>query len=87
MFNLGTKVRYLYDGFLDDKYFFEDFRAYSTIVDRTLMSAQVFLAGLYPPKGFQVWHKQLQWQPIPVFPNLYDNSKVKHILLSITVAV
>jgi lysosomal acid phosphatase len=34
--------------------------------DRTLMSAQCALAGLYPPQGFQVWDAEINWQPIPV---------------------
>lgn len=38
----------------------------STDYDRTLMSAQANLAGLYPPNGSQVFEPNLQWQPIPV---------------------
>lgn len=30
------------------------------------MSAQANLAGLYPPKGDQIWHENIQWQPIPI---------------------
>ena len=30
------------------------------------MSAVTNLAGLYPPKGGDIWDAQLPWQPIPV---------------------
>lgn len=30
------------------------------------MSAQVTLAGLFPPEGQQIWNDDIQWQPIPV---------------------
>lgn len=30
------------------------------------MSASATLAGLFPPKGNQVWSVDLQWQPIPI---------------------
>lgn len=38
----------------------------STDYDRTLMSAEAHLAGLYPPNGAQIFNPNLVWQPIPV---------------------
>ncbi|MEE6482726.1 hypothetical protein FKM82_013323 [Ascaphus truei] len=38
----------------------------STDYDRTLMSAQANLAGLFPPNNTQLWHPEIPWQPIPV---------------------
>ncbi|XP_018323599.1 prostatic acid phosphatase [Agrilus planipennis] len=63
---LGQWLRSRYDGFLPDKYSEKDIYVRSTDVDRTLMSAEANLAGLYPPSGDQVWDQGLQWQPIPV---------------------
>lgn len=38
----------------------------STDVDRTLMSAQCNLAGLFDPSQDEIWDKNIRWQPIPV---------------------
>lgn len=38
----------------------------SSNVDRVLQSSEVNLAGLFPPKGFQIWNEKLKWQPVPV---------------------
>lgn len=38
----------------------------STDVTRTKMSAQLVLAGLFPPAEIQQWNDDLLWQPIPV---------------------
>ncbi|NXR21043.1 PPAL phosphatase, partial [Cinclus mexicanus] len=38
----------------------------STDCDRTLMSAEANLAGLYPPGGQEMFNPNISWQPIPV---------------------
>lgn len=38
----------------------------STDFDRTLMSAEANLAGLFPPEGMQRFNPNISWQPIPV---------------------
>lgn len=34
--------------------------------DRTINSANLVLAGMFPPKGDQIWNEHLNWQPIAV---------------------
>lgn len=62
---LGRWFRSRYSHLLTDSYTPYDVYVRSTDVDRTLMSAEANLAGLYPPRGNQVWDK-LNWMPIPV---------------------
>nr|XP_023016136.1 prostatic acid phosphatase-like [Leptinotarsa decemlineata] len=64
--DLGKWLRNRYDGFLPSIYSENDIFIRSTDVDRTLMSAEANLAGLYPPFGNQVWDEVIKWQPIPV---------------------
>ncbi|KAJ7985764.1 hypothetical protein DPEC_G00343840 [Dallia pectoralis] len=63
---LGQVLRKRYKGFLNDTYDRHEITVRSTDVDRTLMSAEANLAGLYPPNGSQVFDPELIWQPIPV---------------------
>ncbi|XP_037041883.1 lysosomal acid phosphatase-like [Bradysia coprophila] len=65
-FNLGKWLRSRYNGFLSPSYKFDEIYIQSSDVDRTLMSAQANLAGLYAPRGRQIWNPLLLWQPIPV---------------------
>lgn len=39
----------------------------SSAVDRTINSASLVLAGLFPPQNNQIWNEDLPWQPIPVY--------------------
>lgn len=38
----------------------------SSNFDRTINSANLVLAAMFPPTGEQVWNKRLLWQPIAV---------------------
>lgn len=63
---MGRWLRNRYGDFLPIQYNENDIYIRSSDVDRTLMSAEANLAGLYPPKDKQVWDNQIPWQPIPV---------------------
>ncbi|XP_054267344.1 prostatic acid phosphatase-like [Macrosteles quadrilineatus] len=65
-YELGRWLRQRYDHLLTDQYSPDLVRVHSTDVDRTLMSAQANMAGMFPPKGRQVWETSLPWQPVPI---------------------
>ncbi|XP_076864774.1 lysosomal acid phosphatase isoform X2 [Brachyhypopomus gauderio] len=65
-FELGQFLRKRYTGFLSELYDRYEIAVRSTDIDRTLMSAEANLAGLYPPNGSQIFHPGLEWQPIPI---------------------
>ncbi|XP_023695597.1 lysosomal acid phosphatase-like [Paramormyrops kingsleyae] len=65
-YQLGQRLRRRYDGFLNAAYNRHEVMVRSTDYDRTLMSAEAHLAGLYPPEGAQIFNASLAWQPIPV---------------------
>jgi len=66
-FHLGLFLRRRYNSLLGTYYKPKDIYVQSTDVDRTLMSAEANLAGLFSPHSNESWSTSvLGWQPIPV---------------------
>uniref|UniRef100_A0A8B9J8C8 Lysosomal acid phosphatase n=1 Tax=Astyanax mexicanus TaxID=7994 RepID=A0A8B9J8C8_ASTMX len=79
---LGQFLRRRYQGFLSEPYTRYEIAVRSTDYDRTLMSAESNLAGLYPPNGSQVFHPGLNWQPIPIHTVPQDQERLLSFPLS-----
>ncbi|XKL68198.1 hypothetical protein PGB90_003689 [Kerria lacca] len=75
LYNLGKWFRKRYKKFFDPYISHTNIRIDSSDTDRTIMSAQCFLAGFYPPTKKDRLDKKLLWQPLPVhsIPRKYDN--------------
>ena len=65
-YELGQWIRNNYGGFISEDYNPAEVFVRSTDVDRTIMTAQTLLAGLYPPTKDSAWREDLAWQPVPV---------------------
>ncbi|XP_076233999.1 venom acid phosphatase Acph-1 isoform X2 [Calliopsis andreniformis] len=72
---IGKMLRERYNEFLGNIYHPSDVYAVSTDMDRTKVSLQLVLAGLYHPIPIQLWNKELPWIPIPThyMPEKVDN--------------
>lgn len=65
-YELGKWLRRRYSVLLNSSYATNTIYVQSTDVDRTIMSAESNLAGLFPPKRKEMWNPEVLWQPIPV---------------------
>lgn len=72
LYALGKYFRNRYLGNLlgNGDYSSDKFYVFSTDCERTMMSALVNLAGLFPPNSNQQWNKDLLWEPIPIHATL-----------------
>jgi len=65
-YHLGQWLRKRYSHLLGPDYSETEVLVRSTDVDRTLMSAQSNLAGMFPPTKAMRWLDNFPWQPVPV---------------------
>ncbi|XP_007444284.1 prostatic acid phosphatase-like, partial [Python bivittatus] len=65
-YELGKYLKARYKNFLSPSYKQKEIYVRSTDYDRTIMSAQANLAGLFPPSASEAWNRDIHWQPIPV---------------------
>ncbi|XP_039192004.1 prostatic acid phosphatase [Crotalus tigris] len=65
-YQLGQWLKDRYKNFLSPSYKPKEIYVRSTDYDRTIMSAQAVLAGLFPPSTEEKWNPNINWQPIPV---------------------
>ncbi|XP_018324177.1 prostatic acid phosphatase-like isoform X2 [Agrilus planipennis] len=77
MYEVGKDLRRRYNNFLGEDYYPDILYARTTDVDRTKMSLQLSLAGLFPPDQKSQLDPQLNWQPIPYN---YEPWKTDHVL-------
>ncbi|CAH1111712.1 unnamed protein product [Psylliodes chrysocephalus] len=76
LYKLGQWLRERYNHFLSDIYSRKEIYAYAPDFDRCLMSITASLAGMYPPKGHQIWNDHLSWQPVPVHTTTVDTDQI-----------
>lgn len=76
-YRIGKMLRQRYNHFLGSIYHPRDIYAVSTDIDRTKVSLQLMLAGLYPPDARQMWNSDLPWLAIPTH---YAPEKVDMLL-------
>lgn len=68
LYEMGKTIRSRYYNLITpySMYILNDVKTVTTKVDRCFQSAALLLAGLYPPKGHQIWNQKLRWQPVPI---------------------
>ncbi|RCN48014.1 histidine acid phosphatase, partial [Ancylostoma caninum] len=80
-YRLGKWLRARYGKFLGDHFDRHEVFVRSSDYNRTLMSAQANMAGLFPPSKSEMWETGFAWQPVPVhsYPKSIDKELYEDI--------
>lgn len=65
-YRVGKILKTRYEDLMGPLYIPNAVYATSTDFDRTKMSLQIVLAGLFPPSELQMWNPEFPWMPIPI---------------------
>ncbi|CAG9772856.1 unnamed protein product [Ceutorhynchus assimilis] len=65
VYELGKNLRKRYNNFLGKAWNMSSLDILTTDYNRTKMSVELMLAGLWPPTCSSIWNPVLLWQPIP----------------------
>ncbi|VDO42807.1 unnamed protein product [Haemonchus placei] len=65
-YRLGKWLRARYGMWIGNRFDRSEIFIRSSDYNRTIMSAQANMAGLFPPTKSEMWDKEMPWQPIPV---------------------
>ncbi|XP_050310098.1 venom acid phosphatase Acph-1-like [Anthonomus grandis grandis] len=74
-YTLGQLLRFRYGNFLGNEWNINMLDVRTTDYNRTKMSGQLVLAGLFPPRGENIWNTLLNWQPIPYYYQALSNDR------------
>lgn len=82
-YELGRYLNSMYSDFLGEDYTEDKVYVRSTDLTRTKTSAQLVLAGLFPPSEALIWNQDLLWIPIPVdYKTIYEEDVFKLNLIT-----
>ena len=88
MYETGEYLRTRYDGYIGDDYKPKELYVISSDLDRTIMSAQLVMVGMFPTQNGTSWNPHLPWQPIPIRTLPYHEDNVRNpvslVLLMLT---
>nr|CDJ93189.1 Histidine acid phosphatase domain containing protein [Haemonchus contortus] len=65
-YRLGKWLKARYGMWFGNRFDRSEIFIRSSDYNRTIMSAQANMAGLFPPTKSEIWDKEMPWQPIPV---------------------